>query len=302
MPNHVTNIISFAGPEERIVELRNKIRGEEEDSLIDFNKIIPQPDSLGITSGSKTDFGIAVLLFKEKGDSSKLIPILKYPWVKAENIKTIEQLVDFLIESGSADLEHGRIALENLEKYGHQDWYSWSIENWGTKWNSYSAREEEDKIIFVTAWNTPIPVIQKLSEMFPDIKITLQFADEDFGYNCGEVIFVGGDIIKENCPEGGSTEAYVFASKVQDISLEELLLQIGDSENEDFIEKILLSMFEQFSPKDVVDELETLDDEFMCFSDTFLSVLKQTLLDNEIYELISKVDDKIKKTESKEEQ
>lgn len=300
MPNHITNIISFTGPTERIEELKSKIRGKE-DEAIDFNKIIPRPDSLDITSGTSTDFGVAVLLLKEKNDPSKLIPVLNYPWAKAENLNTVEKLADYLVETGKADLEHGRIALENIEKHGHQDWYSWSIANWGTKWNAYSIREEDDKIFFDTAWSTPTPIIEKISNMFPDVTITIQFADEDFGFNCGEVVFVGGDVIKEKFPKGGSAEAYALAAKIQEISLEQLILHIGDSEDDEFIQKLLLSMFELFSPKDVVEELEISGDDFY-FSETFLSVLKQTLIDNEFYELIARVDDQIKKLESKEEQ
>ena len=36
-----------------------------------------------------------------------------------------------------------------------------------------------------TAWSAPIPVIKKLSEMYPNIELTLEFADEDLGQNCG---------------------------------------------------------------------------------------------------------------------
>jgi hypothetical protein len=244
------------------------------------------------------DLGIAVVLFLEQGNPSKLIPLLQYPWVKAENLTTPDQLAAHLIKEGKADLEQARIALDNLNTHGFQDWYSWSIANWGTKWNAYSIFECDDTITFDTAWSTPAPVISKLSEMFPDIEITLQFADEDFGYNCGEITFLGGDIIKEKIPEGGSGEAYALAAKIQDISLEQLLTYIGDSEDEKFISNILFSMFEQFSPKEVVDEV-AFSDEFICFSDTFLSVLKQTLIDNEHYEFIAKVDEKIKELESK---
>lgn len=299
MPNHVTNIISFTGPAERIVELKNKIRGGEEGQAIDFNKIIPRPESLDITSGTVVDQGIAILLFQERGDSSQLLKILNYPWAKAENINTPEKLVDHLIKQGRVNLDEARIALDNLEKYGHQDWYSWSITNWGTKWNAYSTSESDDTIMFDTAWSTPFPVIRKLSEMFPDVMINLQFADEDFGYNCGELTFLAGNSITENIPEGGSGEAYIFAAKVQDVSLEQLICQIGDSEDENFISNLLNSMFEQFSPQEIIDSLEMSgDDIYVSF--TFLSTLKETLIENEHYELISKVDEKIKELENKE--
>ena len=69
MPNHVTNILSFEGHKESLVELKNKIK-EGEDQGIDFDKIIPRPNSLDFTSGSKVDYGVAVLMFREKADAS----------------------------------------------------------------------------------------------------------------------------------------------------------------------------------------------------------------------------------------
>jgi len=302
MPNHVTNIISFKGSAKDVEDLRNAIKGIDDgiEQAIDFSKIIPMPPELMITSGSNVDYGMAVILFRERGDDSKLKPILAYPWVKAENITNAEQLANHLVEKGRADLIQGKQALENLDKHGFKDWYSWSIANWGTKWNAYSISEADDKIIFDTAWSTPLPVIEELSSMFPNVEITLEFADEDFGHNCGQITFSNGDNIKENIPQGGSAEAYVLAAKIQDMGLEHIFYSIGYSEDETFLSEVLIAMFLKFSPKEVVDELEFSDD--IEFSDTFFSVLKQTLIDTEEYELISLVDKKINSLEKEGEE
>jgi hypothetical protein len=299
MPNHVTNIISFKGSAKDVEDLRNAIKGidtDGEEQLIDFSKIIPMPPELMITSGSNVDYGIAVILFRERGDDSKLKPILAYPWVKAENITNAEQLANHLVEKNNADLIQGKQALDNLDKHGFKDWYSWSVANWGTKWNAYGISEVDDKIMFDTAWSTPLPVIEELSSMFPNVEITLEFADEDFGHNCGQVVFLGGDSIDENIPQGGSAEAYVLAAKINDMGLEHIFYNIGYSEDETFLNEVFIAMFLKFSPKEVIDEVEFSDD--IEFSDTFFSVLKQTLIDQEEYELIGlldKVKDSVKK-------
>src|SRR5689334_17510205 len=51
------------------------------------------------------------------------------------------------------------------------DWYLWSVENWGTKWNAhYTAFALRDdgvrtiKLSFDTAWSIPWPIYQKLAE------------------------------------------------------------------------------------------------------------------------------------------
>ena len=300
MPNHVTNIISFKGSAKDVEDLRNAIKGidtDGEEQAIDFSKIIPMPPELMITSGSNVDYGLAVILFRERGDDSKLKPVLAYPWVKAENITNAEQLANYLVEEGRADLAQGKQALENLDKHGFKDWYSWSIANWGTKWNAYSISEADDCIMFDTAWSTPLPVIEELSSMFPNVEITLEFADEDFGHNCGQIVFLYGDNIKENIPKGGSAEAYVLAAKINDMGLEHIFYNIGYSEDETFLNEVFIAMFLKFSPKEVVDEVEFSDD--IEFSDTFFSVLKQTLIDQEEYELIGLLD-KIKDSVKKE--
>ncbi len=48
-------------------------------------------------------------------------------------------------------------------------WYSWSIANWGTKWNAYSQEdhpywhEKTGWRYFETAWGAPMPIVHALA-------------------------------------------------------------------------------------------------------------------------------------------
>ena len=59
----------------------------------------------------------------------------------------------------------------------NENWYEWRWENWGTKWNASDICVDDTIITFETAWNPPCPVIQKLSEIFPDVPI-VHYYDE----------------------------------------------------------------------------------------------------------------------------
>ena len=66
--------------------------------------------------------------------------------------------------------------------YGADNWYDWSNQNWGTKWNSYHHEVEydgEESLVykFDTAWSPPEPVIHALRKKFEDLSITA-FYDE----------------------------------------------------------------------------------------------------------------------------
>lgn len=59
MPNHVENIIILKGDEKRIREMLETIKNDDYGlGTVDFNKIIPMPESLNIEAGSKTDRGL----------------------------------------------------------------------------------------------------------------------------------------------------------------------------------------------------------------------------------------------------
>lgn len=74
--------------------------------------------------------------------------------------------------------------------------YEWCIENWGTKWNFCSAKitkEDENELFytFETAWSPPIPLIAKMSEMFPNLCFVLKYYEQGMGYK-GSVFYEGG--------------------------------------------------------------------------------------------------------------
>lgn len=69
------------------------------------------------------------------------------------------------------------------------NWYDWHIYNWGTKWNAYDGYTiiEDTQITFVfsTAWSFPRKIANELTKLHCDL--TLLYADEDIGINCGEI-------------------------------------------------------------------------------------------------------------------
>lgn len=190
MPNHITSIITFDGPEEKVKELKNKVTTKE--SIFDFNRIIPMPEELIISENSYTDF------------FSKLE---KYRLLDLAHIfrKECEKL------EGTSFKSDAIAGLLNYLNYGYVSWYYWSIENWGTKWNSYEIEYINDnQVTFQTAWEFPKPIIQKLSELYPELTIIAEYYDEDFGYNLGSCTFKEGILIDGGALEDDSQEGYAL--------------------------------------------------------------------------------------------
>ena len=181
MPNHVINKVKFSGNEIEIRKMLDEIKNDEIGiGSIDFNKIVPMPESLNIESGSRTDMGYR-----------------KY--AAYMNAKNLNEDVSKYLEYSSEHPESwnlGKTAYENKEKYGHQTWYEWCVDNWGTKWNAYDQYVDingaNTVIYFNTAWACPYEIFIALSKLYPKIKIWVKYADEDIGSNCGKFECKGG--------------------------------------------------------------------------------------------------------------
>ena len=67
--------------------------------------------------------------------------------------------------------------------------YEWCCTNWGTKWGTYSASPPLEqvalpghrrvKLNFLSAWGPPLPVVEALARLCPEVNLTLRY------YECG---------------------------------------------------------------------------------------------------------------------
>ena len=215
MPNHVTNIIEIKGDPARIKSLFEAVKNDEYGlGSIDFNKLIPMPPELDMEEGSRTTNGlkaykdfIEVYTFNDKkGD----FDLLNIPEKSEQAFLRVRPDID------RAAWDLGRQAFQNEQKYGAATWYKWRIRNWGTKWNAYGYEDgvqfDGHSLRFWSAWSPPQPVIDKLSEMYPDLDFVHQFADEDIGHNCGEDEYHNGSLCGEYRPAG--VEAVEYANSL----------------------------------------------------------------------------------------
>lgn len=222
MPNHVTNIVTFKGDENRIREILESIMDKELGiGSFDFDKVIPMPETLNIPAGSETDRGMKLYMefvetyFRGRELSGRALPneeLLNIP--EKSEVDYLDARKDIVKETFSL----GKKAFQNKIKYGCATWYDWCIENWGTKWNSYgyedlNSSDEDFSIRFLTAWSAPHPVLDKLAQMYPDIEIVHEWADEDIGYNLGRYSYGNGERIEEYFPES-EKECVEFAERV----------------------------------------------------------------------------------------
>lgn len=110
----------------------------------------------------------------------------------------------------------GGLSIEEEKKYGRNNWYHWSIDNWGTKWNSCESGclgiyNNELKYFFQTAWSPALPVLNVLAKKFK-VKIKCTFVDEAIGDNCGLIVFdENGDTIEDEYYE---ENGFNFIAKV----------------------------------------------------------------------------------------
>lgn len=222
MPNHVTNSITFKGEEDRILAMLEAVKSDKYGrGSIDFNKLVPRPSSLDIEAGSNTYEGLKaykgfIEVYKLKGKVTKK-ELLTIPEEKEKIFLTMRNDIPM------KQWELGRAAYRNLLQYGAPTWYEWDIQNWGTKWNAYGYEEGADysqskELRFDTACSAPHPILKKLSQRYPDIEITHEWADEDIGINCGRRKYLAGEIKEQFIPHS-EKEAKEFAARVQGIDL-----------------------------------------------------------------------------------
>jgi hypothetical protein len=84
-----------------------------------------------------------------------------------------------------------------VKKYGADNWYDWSLQNWGTKWNCSDAFINESGMSFTTAWSPPLPVIVALAKKLnKDLRMT--YIEEGMGF-CGEFIAYADGTSEDNC-------------------------------------------------------------------------------------------------------
>ena len=128
------------------------------------------------------------------------------------------------------DVYRGPLGRDEMKQYpGEKNWYDWSVNNWGTKWNAYGydyLPQKDDALVFNTAWSAVPQVIAKLSETYPEVTVDYCWADEDFGSNTGRLQFKNGEVIDGYIPDDQSPEAYEFAAAIQDLSLEDFGLAL----------------------------------------------------------------------------
>ncbi len=183
MPNHTANRLYIKGSAKHLNEITEAIKSK--DKAIDFNKIIPIPEVL-VKAQSPCRIESAEVVAKlnaEREAEIKADPE-KAEWFSGEAAITKEEQE------------------RRIKEYGFDNWYDWSIANWGTKWNAYGIDDgwTKDKkyicLYFETAWSPPMPIISKLSEEYPSCNFSLEYCDEGGGF-VGYTTFEGGEVIDE---------------------------------------------------------------------------------------------------------
>jgi hypothetical protein len=199
MPNWVTVHLNVESKDpNKLKEFMAFVEEPDEDenvNLFSFNKLIPMPESVSnVIAGSYSTVGYEAW----HGDPSK---VLGYPWVAKENIKNAAELQDFLQKRSKDYKIQADLAKKAIDETGYMDWYQWSIDKWGTKWNAQSVEksitsDNSVSYFFMTAWSFPEPVIRELARQFPDLTFDGNFFEEaasfegDFEYAPGSELVI----------------------------------------------------------------------------------------------------------------
>ena len=109
-------------------------------------------------------------------------------------------------------------------------WFDWRLANWGTKWHACMSEIGKDRISFETTNNDARRVLVRLSAMFPDVELYLEYSDEDKGRNCGKITFLGGNItvLEEYNMRKDGESALRYALSVWEMDYDEYMKELEE--------------------------------------------------------------------------
>lgn len=158
MPNHTTNLLSIVG--ERNIKKLLKPYLSKADAFnsselsLDLGKIVPMPKEIE----QSTKYGNMKYLMRKRTP----------------------------LQENRMRLKQEKHEKKCLELYGAKSWYDWSIQYWGTKWNTYENRfykndDGNEWLYFQTAWSPPEPALRELSKKLDKI-VRLSYMDEGYAF------------------------------------------------------------------------------------------------------------------------
>lgn len=167
MPNHITSEVEITGTKEQIAKLIKDTKivldHDVEKNEFDFNGIVKMPPEL-LNTVSPTK------VFETQEE------------VDAENESRVKR-----INSNEVPAITKAEAARREKEYGALNWYDWSYNNWGTKWNSYEVRyiahNETTLVVKIeTAWDTPRGIWDALEEQGFTVKGVMYGEMEGYEY------------------------------------------------------------------------------------------------------------------------
>lgn len=224
MPNWVTNNLNIA---EKDLETFKKL-ALDENGMVDFNILIPRPKDLDITAGGyewyKDKYGFNKE--KELQQNTILKPILdelyneeltQDEFVKLVYGKVSSKITKIYNCSNKKDKENVLRGYYNLRKHGYANWYEWSCDKWGTKWNACETYGSGSSFTFDTAWCSPRGWLLELSK---HVDFKGSFADEDLGVNLGIFYKEDNTLWLDRLEDFNQDELYYIANLIRGNDIE----------------------------------------------------------------------------------
>lgn len=186
MPNWVTNYLTIKREDAKYV-LNDK-------GNVDFNMLVPRPEELNDTiAGASVEDCIALVFLKTHTKKAYLeTPYYNKGYLGMKSSMTKKEMEQKLRErigdnpmmfdsewSNEKRPKHtpeevGEYYLSLKEKYGYFNWYDWSYDNWGVKWNACESdvinEDDDDELLYLqfsTPWGYPDEWLKQLAKKCP---------------------------------------------------------------------------------------------------------------------------------------
>lgn len=182
MPNWVTNKVQAS---QAVIEAATNQQGR-----FDFSKAMPSPCIAG-TDWNSISLSAETMAEAVVGRALSVSPLLRALEAQSRQDADIKKLDDESFEQFIGMLRNHRAC-------GYLHDMDFARKEWGTKWNACESvvDAQSGTAQFDTAWACPKPIFVALSKQFPEEVITITYADEDIGSNCGVFKLKNGEVIE----------------------------------------------------------------------------------------------------------